>query len=94
MDRIAAGMLSASGRENVIRKAEDLVREHAGLECVVRLGQDDGDGYEIQGVSGTLGRLEIRGAEPDRQQRLIRVILRSWDWRGSGKPLRTASDPA
>lgn len=76
MYRIASGMLSASGRENVIRKAEDLVREHAGLECVVRLGQDDGDGYEIQGVSGTLGRLEIRGAEPDRQQRLIlKVIL-------------------
>ncbi len=70
--RIVSGFLSASGTESVVKKAESLVLEYAGLNCTIRLGQpESGAGFEINGGSGTLGRLELSGGEPDEQQLLI-----------------------
>lgn len=71
MYRIAAGFLSASGKESVVKKAEDLVREYAGLDCTIHLGQDAGKGFEIRSGSGTLGRLILPDNEPEGQQLLI-----------------------
>ncbi|MPM57050.1 Sensor protein KdpD [bioreactor metagenome] len=72
MYRIASGFLSASGRESVVKKAEDLVRENAGLNCTIHLGQEDiGKGFEIKSGSGTLGRLILDGQVPEGQQLLI-----------------------
>jgi K+-sensing histidine kinase KdpD len=39
MYKIASGFLSVSGRESVVKKAEALVREYAGLSCTICLGQ-------------------------------------------------------
>lgn len=70
--RIACGFLSASGRESVVKKAEDLVREYAGLDCSIRLGQEGAEqGYRIDGGSGALGSLTISDREPEGQQLLI-----------------------
>jgi two-component system sensor histidine kinase KdpD len=71
MYRIASGFLSASGKESVVKKAEDLVREYAGLDCKVYLGQGVGKGFEILSGSGTLGRLILSDKEPEGQQLLI-----------------------
>ncbi|MEA4816435.1 MAG: ATP-binding protein [Lachnospiraceae bacterium] len=72
MYQIASGFLSASGKESVIKKAKDLVREYLGLDCEIYLGQNNEDkGYEIRSGSGTLGRLVISGKEPGGQQVLI-----------------------
>ena len=75
MYRIASGFLSASGKDSVIKKAEALVREYAGLRCTIHLGlrkpSEGGKGFEINGGSGTLGMLEILQGEPDEQQLLI-----------------------
>ncbi len=72
MYRIASGFLSASGRESVIKKAEDLVREYAGLGCTVYLGREGtGKGFEIKSGSGTLGRLILEDQVPQGQQLLI-----------------------
>lgn len=72
MYQIASGFLSASGKENVIKKAEDLVREYAGLDCTVRLGQDRaGKGLDIKSASGMLGKLILLNGEPEGQQLLI-----------------------
>lgn len=73
---IAAGFLPVSGKESVVKKACDLVREHAGLDCEVRLGDLTGagpasDGYEIPGGAGPLGRLVLSGGEPTEGQLLI-----------------------
>lgn len=70
MYQIASGFLSASGRENVIQKAEALVREYAGLDCTVHLG-GDGEGYDIKSASGMLGKLVLLNGEPGEQQLLI-----------------------
>ena len=70
--RISSGFLSAGGRENVLRKAESLVREYAGLKCSIHLGTDvTGAGYAIESSSGILGKLMIEGGEPSGQQLLI-----------------------
>lgn len=70
--RIAADFLSASGRESLVKKACDLVHEHAGLDCKVLLGDGAGAGeYEIWGGSGSLGRLVLTGGKPTEGQRLI-----------------------
>ncbi len=70
--RISTGFLSASGRESVIKKAQDLVLLHAGLDCKVKLGDEaPGDAYEITSGSGILGRLALHGDAPTEQQHLI-----------------------
>ncbi len=72
MYQVASGFLSASGRESVLKKAESLVREYSGLECTIHLGEDVSvPGLEINGGSGTLGKLELAGKEPGDQQTLI-----------------------
>ena len=75
MYRIASGFLSASGKESVVKKAEALVQEYAGLRCTIHLDlrkpSKAGKGFEINGGSGTLGILEILHGEPDEQQLLI-----------------------
>jgi two-component system sensor histidine kinase KdpD len=72
MYRIASGFLSASGKESVLKKAEELVWEYAGLHCTTHLGQQDTcKGFEIHSGSGTLGRLMLPDREPEGQQLLI-----------------------
>ncbi len=72
MYRLASGILSASGRENVIREAEALVREQTGLLCRFAPGPDTpGGGYEVKSASGTLGALVVDSGEADKRQRLI-----------------------
>ncbi|HWP51887.1 MAG TPA: ATP-binding protein [Clostridia bacterium] len=72
MYRIASGFLSASGKESVIKKAEDLVREYAGLDCKIDLDQTgSGAGYEIISGSGRLGRLTLPDKKAEGQQLLI-----------------------
>lgn len=70
--RIASGFLSVSGKESVVKMAESLVREYAGLECKIDLGPNSVDeGFEINGGSGTLGRLVLLDEAPPTQQLLI-----------------------
>lgn len=70
--RIASDFLSASGKESVVQKAEALVQEYTGLSCTILLGQQDTDsGFEINGASGILGRLELSGDRPSGQKLLI-----------------------
>ncbi len=75
MYRITSGFLSVSGRENLAKKAEMLVQEYTGLHCTVHLDSTkfgkDGKGFEINGGTGALGRMEILDGEPGRQQLLI-----------------------
>lgn len=72
MYQVASGFLSASGRESVLKKAESLVREYSGLDCTIHLGENVSvPGFEINGSSGTLGKLELVGKEPGDQQTLI-----------------------
>ena len=72
MYRVASGFLSASGRESVVKKATDLVKEYAGLDCEIHLGQDCADqGYEIKSGSGVLGKLTFRNEVPQGQRLLI-----------------------
>jgi two-component system sensor histidine kinase KdpD len=70
--RIASGFLSASGRENVVKKAELLLKEYTQLGGTIHLDlKESGKGFEINGGNGTLGILEIRDGEPDNSQLLI-----------------------
>lgn len=70
--QIACGFLSASGREHIIKKAKDLVKEYAGLDCEICLGQNQPEnGFEIRSGSGILGRLLLPNAKPEEQQLLI-----------------------
>jgi len=72
MYQIASGFLSASGKESVIKKAKDLVKEYTGLDCEIYLGEKDkGKGYEIRSGFGTLGRLVVSNNEQEGQQTLI-----------------------
>jgi len=70
--RIASGFLSASGKENVVKKAKLFLKEYTGLGCTIHLDlKESGKGFEINGGNGTLGMLEIRDGEPDNSQLLI-----------------------
>ncbi|HWQ50382.1 MAG TPA: ATP-binding protein [Terriglobales bacterium] len=72
---IAAGFLPMSGKESVVKKACDLVREHAGLDCEVRLdGEADPGGYGIPGGAGPLGRLVLSGAPTEGQLLIVRAV--------------------
>lgn len=70
---IASDFLSASGKESVLRKAEELVLKYVGLKCTISLGdqQIDSAAFEINGASGILGRLELCGERPSGQKLLI-----------------------
>lgn len=70
--RIASGFLSASGKENVIMKAENLVYRYAGLRCTIMLDkQHVHNGFEISSGSEQLGILLINEEKLNDQQRLI-----------------------
>ncbi len=69
--RIASGFLSASGKESVVKKAEDLVYRYAGLTGSILLDQKDLAGFEVSSGSGQLGTLIIQEKEINAQQLLI-----------------------
>jgi two-component system sensor histidine kinase KdpD len=72
MYRITSGILSVSGKDNLIQKAEALVREHARLDCSVQLcPTEERSGIPIHSASGTLGSLVVHGGEPAKPQLLI-----------------------
>ena len=69
---IASGFLSVSGKESVIKKARDLVKEYAGVDSMIHLGNKVADpGFEINGGSGSLGKMEVVGGELEEQKLLI-----------------------
>lgn len=71
--RIASDFLSASGKESVVKKAEALVEEYAGLKCTIFLGNQTTafPDFEISGASGILGGLKLSGDRPGGQKLLI-----------------------
>lgn len=72
MYQIASSFLSASGKENVIKKAEDLVKEYLELDCSISLGENISyNGYDIKSASGMLGKLILLNGEPKEQELLI-----------------------
>lgn len=72
--RIASGFLSVSSRESVVKKAEDLVRQYAGLDCWVNFDQaDNKKGYDIKSTTGILGKLVLSHGEPKNQQQMLIV---------------------
>lgn len=72
MYRIASGFLAISGKESVIKKARDLVKEYAGVESKIHLGNKVAEpGFEINGGSGSLGKMEIIEGELEEQKLLI-----------------------
>lgn len=70
---IASDFLSASGKESVVRKAEELVQEYVGLKCTISFGdqQTASAAFEINGASEMLGRLALSGDRPSGQKLLI-----------------------
>ena len=73
---IASGFLSATGREGLVKKGEDFVREYAGTDCRVILAtQPQAEpgcaAYDIISASGKLGALFVRANASEEQQELI-----------------------
>ncbi|MEA4921084.1 MAG: ATP-binding protein [Clostridiaceae bacterium] len=72
MYQVSSAFLSASGKEGVVKKAKDLIKKYAGIECEIMLGsKETTDGFEIRSGSGTLGRLMLSERDPNGQQLLI-----------------------
>ena len=73
---IASGFLSVSGRKNVARKGEDLLKLHTGVDCRVILNGQPYSGsdsilFPIRSSSDQLGIIKASGKTLSDQQRLI-----------------------
>ena len=74
--RIATGFLHCAGEKNIVQQGVVYIREYAGRECAVALGESAAKGepgghartYSIPSAAGVLGAVHVSGTEPVGQQ--------------------------